>query len=418
MKGEIFMLPEKIQAARFLLNKKRPYLATALWALQTIEKEGLGTMAVDKKWRLYYDPEIEKIWETEEIAGVIYHEILHLLRDHPNRLLNYPAEIANIAADAEINDDLLKEKIELPDDPVTPQKINMPEGLLAEEYAEQLMKQNSEILSDLLSNLIKNENKPQPGAGNCGSIATGRKAPWELGDIEEENSSNKEAPGYTDTELEIIRKQIAKDIEEFSQKNPGTVPDYMVRWAKEKLKPKVNWKKELSAAIKNTIATISGMVDYTYNRPSRRQSAAGNVILPSLRQPIPNVAVVIDTSGSISNHMLSQAVAEVDGILKSVGLKEGIKYIACDYDVHVTDKITNVKKLKLQGGGGTNMAQGIKAAAELKPCPDICVVLTDGYTPWPDDPPAKMKIIVGLIKTGNVLPLVPTWAKKIEIESK
>lgn len=410
------MLPEKIQAARFLLNKKRPYLATALWALQAIEKEGLGTMAVDKKWRLYYDPKIEKVWETEEIAGVIYHEILHLLRDHPNRLLNYPAEIANIAADAEINDDLLKEKVKLPDDPVTPQKINMPEGLLAEEYAEQLMKQSSEILSNLLSNFIKNKEKPRPGAGNCGSIATGRKAPWELEDTEEENSSNKEAPGYTDTELEIIRKQVAKDIEEFSQKNPGTVPNYMIRWAKEKLKPKVNWKKELSATIKNTIATISGMVDYTYNRPSRRQSAAGSVILPSLRQPVPNVAVVIDTSGSISDRMLSQAIAEVEGILKSAGLKGGIRYIACDYDVHVTDKITNINRIKLQGGGGTNMAQGIKAAAELKPRPDICVILTDGYTPWPDNPPTKMKVIVGLINDNETSPEVPGWAKKVLIK--
>ncbi len=52
--------------------------------------------------------------------------------------------------------------------------------------------------------------------------------------------------------------------------------------------------------------------------------------MPSLRQPSVNVAVIIDTSGSVTDNMLSQALAEVDGILKSVGLKDGVHYIACD----------------------------------------------------------------------------------------
>ena len=42
------------------------------------------------------------------------------------------------------------------------------------------------------------------------------------------------------------------------------------------------------------------------------------------------------------------------------------------------------------------MGKGIQAAMELKPTPDVVVVLTDGFTPWPDKPP-KAKVIVGLL---------------------
>ena len=47
---------------------------------------------------------------------------------------NFDRIAANIAADAEINDDLLTEGVRLPDDAITPASIGQPDGLLAEEY--------------------------------------------------------------------------------------------------------------------------------------------------------------------------------------------------------------------------------------------------------------------------------------------
>jgi Predicted metallopeptidase (DUF2201). len=139
--------------------------------------------------------------------------------------------------------------------------------------------------------------------------------------------------------------------------------------------------------------------------------------MPSLRQPSISVAVVVDTSGSVSDNMLSQALAEIDGILKSVGLKNGVHYIACDAEVHVSKKITDIKQAELEGGGGTDMGVGIKAAMSLKPRPNVCIVLTDGYTPWPDTPPQKMKVIAGLLDLENETWQVPSWAKKVLIRA-
>ena len=44
------------------------------------------------------------------------------------------------------------------------------------------------------------------------------------------------------------------------------------------------------------------------------------------------------------------------------------------------------------------MAEGIAQAVGLRPRPSIVVVLTDGFTPWPDEPPRGIRVVVGLIE--------------------
>jgi hypothetical protein len=56
------------------------------------------------------------------------------------------------------------------------------------------------------------------------------------------------------------------------------------------------------------------------------------------------------------------------------------------------------------------MGAGLAAAAELRPRPDVIVVLTDGYTPWPARPPAGTRVVVGLLDPGGS---VPSWAPHV-----
>ena len=55
----------------------------------------------------------------------------------------------------------------------------------------------------------------------------------------------------------------------------------------EILNPKVNWRKVLAAELRRAVAEVSGAVDYSYRRPSRRAAVAGNVVLPALRRWCP-----------------------------------------------------------------------------------------------------------------------------------
>src|SRR5262249_32109685 len=83
-------------------------------------------------------------------------------------------------------------------------------------------------------------------------------------------------------------------------KQPGTVPAGLLRWAEEVLNPKVDWRAVLAAELRRAVAEVCGAVDYSYRRPSRRASVTAPVVLPALRRPVPEVAVVCDTSGSMT----------------------------------------------------------------------------------------------------------------------
>ena len=141
------------------------------------------------------------------------------------------------------------------------------------------------------------------------------------------------------------------------------------------LPSKIDWRRVLAAEVRAAVAAVAGMVDYSYRRPSRR--AQGDVILPTLQRPIPDVAIVVDTSGSMGDELLGRALAEVEGVLKRAGLRQ-VRVLAVDTDVHAVRNVTRASQVLLAGGGGTDMGAGLAAAAALRPRPSVVIVLTDG----------------------------------------
>jgi len=192
------------------------------------------------------------------------------------------------------------------------------------------------------------------------------------------------------------------------------VPAGMLRWAEEVLSPRVNWRKVLAAELRRAVFEVSGAVDYSYRRPSRRAAAVSGVVLPALRRPMPELAVVCDTSGSMTESLLAAALAEVEGLLRALGLARQVRVLACDTAVAPAQRVTSARQVQLVGGGGTNMGAGIAAAVALRPRPAVTVVLTDGYTPWPAAAPKGTRVVVGLLGPGA--PAAPPWARAVRVE--
>ena len=71
------------------------------------------------------------------------------------------------------------------------------------------------------------------------------------------------------------------------------------------------------------------------------------------------------------------------------------------------------KNVELAGGGGTDMRVLIVAAAEQKPKPDLIVVCTDGYTPWPAAPIGVP--VVACITREQSLANVPKWIDAVAL---
>ena len=136
---------------------------------------------------------------------------------------------------------------------------------------------------------------------------------------------------------------------------------------------------------------------------------------------MPDVAVVCDTSGSMSEEQLGRVLVEVDGILRSLGLaRNRVRVLAADAAVHTVQRVATASQLRLVGGGGTDMGAGIQAATRLRPRPSVVVVLTDGMTPWPDQAPKGVQVVVGLIEPdrarGGRPWAAPGWARVVHID--
>jgi predicted metal-dependent peptidase len=385
---------DELAAARLWAVNEAPYLATALFASVPILVRGLGTMASDRHWRMYIDPELTERWTVEQLGAVMIHEAHHMLRDHCERAhaFGVSSEIErlrfNVAADMEINDDL--EALPLPDGGVYPKTFGLNAGGLAEEYYVLLGAQGSD-----LPNL------------NCGAAAHGVRQEWELDKTGGE-------PGIDEWEADLIRKQVAEAVR-ISRQAGGHVPAGFERWAKAFLRPQIDWRREFAAQVRAGLDAVSGAVDYSYRRPSRRAgSPIGRaVVLPALIQPVPRVAVVVDTSASMSHEHLERVLAEVKGLLRSRGIRGSrLTVLSCDTAIRSSQEVFAVEQVRLHGGGGTDMGVGLRAAGALRPRPEVIVVLTDGQTPWPEDrPPAQ--VVVALIGEGAADP--PSWARIVRV---
>jgi predicted metal-dependent peptidase len=134
---------------------------------------------------------------------------------------------------------------------------------------------------------------------------------------------------------------------------------------------------------------------------------------------VPQVAVVIDTSGSMRLSDLERALGEVRGILRSSSVADdAVTVLTVDATVRGVQKVTRVEDIRLTGRGGTDMSVGIMAALASTPRPDIIVVLTDGYTPWPTQR-VRVPVIAGLIGADRHLAVddrPPAWIRSVDID--
>ncbi|MDZ7378135.1 MAG: VWA-like domain-containing protein [candidate division KSB1 bacterium] len=127
----------------------------------------------------------------------------------------------------------------------------------------------------------------------------------------------------------------------------------------------------------------------------------------------PRAAVIVDTSGSMSEYDLGAALGAVKNIIESTG--HAVDVFCADSEILTRVRTRSVREVKdvLKGGGGTDMATAIERVIKERNKPSVIVVLTDGITPWPIRKPS-VPIIVGLIGDGEYPP--PKWARVVRIK--
>jgi predicted metal-dependent peptidase len=213
----------------------------------------------------------------------------------------------------------------------------------------------------------------------------------------------------------MIRRRVAQAVNDYAaNRTRGHLSAGWRRWADQTLAgPTVPWRRVLASAVRRAIAHAAGCHDYAYSRPGRRR--VPRIVTPALRRPLVTVSVVVDTSGSMGQSDLNAALAEVKGVITAAGVgTQRLTVLACDASVGAATRVRRIEEVQLVGGGGTDMRVGIAAAEAGRPRPDVIVVFTDGYTPWPDRP-TRARLVVGIIGTPADAMHVPAWATTVRV---
>ena len=454
----------KFNAAKMLLVHPEkglaPYFAKGLYSLIPVNTTEVAVAGVDYSWRMYVNEEALKCWSVESLAMLTVHELRHLISKHGDRAkaVGVPAEHRktwNIAADIEINQQLKKEGYApppqgwktscLPAHYTMADGSAMPEGKTAEWYYNELLK--APPVPDSEGDEDEGDDEGESGGEDNAESSPGGK-PQEQpkntkGDSEEDPQNSAEGSGVTgipeDYELpednantpkgvdkdqaKRLINEIAHDVEEAEM---GSEHGDLKDWAHNTLNPKIDWRKELASQIRRAVQSKRGKSDYTYNKTSRRQDGR-NYIVPAMIEYDPEIVVAVDTSGSMGSRtpsgdrILDVAVSEIDGILKGSG-KSQVPVFAVDTEAADVQKVKSAKDVITSGGGGTNMSAGISAAEKMRPQPDVVIIVTDGYTPWPDrKPKGGMSVLVARIgmskkeRTDSYWK-VPSWARVVDID--
>lgn len=430
-----------IAKASAWLVKHYPYIADTLYGLVPEPVIGIQTMGVTPGFVLYYDP----VWLLSDpdiigridgfvvLATDLYHECNHVLRNIERveglakmamtKGLNKKQanDLANIAADIPINDDIdADSNLKLQKWAYRAKTFDFPKGKTMEQYMSMLLRNPSKVQQKMKGKAGggagkkqgddndgkggDGQNQPQgrPCAGGCGGIA-GNPANEQL-----ERELDKKY-GRDEADRDHIKKSTYEKIERHqAQHGIGTTPGFSLEDIQFEKKPsKINWRRELNYVVRRATGRVtSGGTDYSLRRASKRSALLG-VLRPGLIDQLPTVAFIRDTSASMGGEEINAANNESIEVMRRLGL-DFVWFLDADTEAKgkpVRVRVRDIPRLEAKGRGGTNFIYPLETVHKMRPRPDVCIYLTDGWGPAPTKEPFGMKVVWCIVpRQGGALP--------------
>lgn len=310
-----------------------------------------------------------------ERVAVIKHEALHLIFKHIFRRENREPRLYNLAADIVVNQ-FVKPWI-LPEGGITletfPDLDLEPDETLDWYYNKlqtlsrkpQSAPQSAEILDRLLS---------QEDATVVGDPASG----LHRGDHRLWGKSHDIDAQVADS---VLDRLIVQARDRAGQRGWGPLPNRikeLINAAIERRKPKLDWRRVVRIFAASSRKT---RVVNTIRRQSKRYGTYPGIRVSRFQR----LAVAVDTSGSVSDHDLSDFFSEIHGIWRQ-GAE--ITVVECDATVQRTYPYTGILPERVAGRGGTifnPVFEWINSNRMLRY--DGCIYLTDGFAQAPSIKP-------------------------------
>jgi predicted metal-dependent peptidase len=364
----------KTSKAKARLLMDHPFFATLLLRTQIIitstlpDGTPLGTAATTGE-AIYFDPDFLDKLSVEEAMFVLCHEVGHDSLLHSIRLGNRNPEVWNWACDHAINLMLLDQGMKMPKE-VPGLADPKYKGLSADR-----------IYDDLRRNpppKDKGGSGPQPGQPGSGNPLHG--------DVRPSPSASSKDPA-AQAAAELRAKQRVASAANMARM-AGKLKGELARMVGEFLEAKVDWTEVLRDKMMQIVKERDN-----WGRRNRRFS---DIYLPTRRSlKMGPMYFIPDTSGSMWGDDMEKICSEMAHCAAQTK-PESINVLWADTQVQGEQSFTadefSFAALVPKGGGGTDMRVPLEYVEQFDPL--VVVLMTDGYTPWPDVEPDYPLIVI------------------------
>lgn len=334
----------KLTKAKANLVMTHPFFGALALRMRLVPDETIPTACCDGA-EVRYNPQFIASLPQNKVMGLLAHEVMHPAFLHHTRRGSRDAQQWNIACDFAINSLLVDAGFELPKGGCVDAKYR---GMSAEQIYASLPQQPSNLAQD---------------PGGDGAVS--------------DNPGGADAQAADEADWKTAVTQAAH-----VAKLQGKLPGAVERMIEKLLEPVLPWR-----SILRRFMTERPPLDTTWSKVNRRFVSQG-LYLPS-RDGLSHsgeIAVVIDTSGSIRQEELNAFGAEVAGIVAE--LRPSTTYVMyCDTRVAHVDTFEPDDELTftVRGGGGTDFRPPFKWLEDRGITPEVLVYFTDGHGAFPSE---------------------------------
>lgn len=422
----------KLAAARTRLIIDKPFLGALVLRLplKKANPDWCKTTATDAK-SFFYNPDYIAALNLSQTEFILAHEALHCALSHFARREHRIKHRWDIACDYAINPILKKDGLVPPPGALLESSY---ENMTAEEIYPYIKdNDNSETLDHHMyddsgegksdqGKAKPNDNPDTPQEDKAdnrppeeGQDPAGKDDQQDERGQDQETQSESESDNgapppapLTPQEKEALSVQWQQRMAGAAQTamQAGKLGADMARLVDFLLQPQLPWRMLLARYM-----TQIARDDYSYTRPSTRRGDPA--VFPSLRSAQLDIAVALDTSGSISATEMNEFIAEIDAIKGQ--MRARITLQACDaklaeqgpwvFEPWETFELPK----KLSGGGGTLFTPVFEWAERQDKQPDLLVYFTDAEGEFPKVVPNFP--VLWLVKGKHPVP----WGQRVQL---
>lgn len=344
-------LKTRLAKAKTSLVLEHPFVGTIALGMPHTYSDAVPTAATNGK-RVLYNPEFVSNLTDEELKFLVAHECMHPMLEHNFRRQSRDPKKWNMAADYVIN--------QLLDDEGIGKFIEG--GCL-----NKALYDAGQGVSEAIYNLLPESNDGDgdgPGIGGAGQ------------DLEDGEGTSQDQNQQA-AEWKVKVAQAAQ-----AAKMMGKLSAGMARLVDDILNPTVDWRDVLQKFV------VKHKTDErSFSRPNRRFLSQGLYMPSRSGERMGPIAFFVDCSGSVDDAQLAQMAAEVRTVHEDLHPEKlHVVYFDAEvthYDCFLPDDTVSIS---FHGGGGTDVRTAFdfldaEGHADGLAC---TIVLTDGYTPYPE----------------------------------